>query len=155
MQIETLHSRNFEEMLNLSWKNIEYHQQIDSEKYSVSVADKQEIEKGLRSWIACSGKKCFLAKIDGTYSGYVRVLVRDMVGFIGEIFVDKRFRHKGIGTELLSAALQWLEERKVEYVQIRVDARNRVALMFYEKQGFVSEEVKMGSQYENLMIMFL
>ena len=49
------------------------------------------------------------------------------------LFVDPKFQHNGIGSNLLKAALEYIGEKKVELLVI---SNNTIAKKLYEKYGF-------------------
>lgn len=53
-------------------------------------------------------------------------------GYISELFVDSSFQDKGIGTALINVAKSLQQSR----IWATVYEKNKVAVKFYEKQGF-------------------
>ena len=61
------------------------------------------------------------------------------------IYVDKKYRNKNLGTELLNMMFQNLEKRNVENVTLEVRSDNKIAINFYKKNGF--KEVSIRKNY--------
>ena len=56
--------------------------------------------------------------------------------WIEDVIVDARHRARGIGRELVTAALAWARQRGATRAQLVVDTANRAALEFYAKLGW-------------------
>ena len=53
--------------------------------------------------------------------------------------VKQAWRGKGVGRELISAALEWAPTAGIKRVELYVYARNAAAIALYEKSGFTHE----------------
>jgi diamine N-acetyltransferase len=62
-------------------------------------------------------------------------------GEIDSLFVEREYRSRGIGNELINRALDWMEKEKVERKSIMVAAGNGETLPFYEKHGFILRSI--------------
>jgi GNAT superfamily N-acetyltransferase len=62
---------------------------------------------------------------------------------VWDIFIEKKFRNKNIGTALLSAFLQWCKQKKVDYILTNVTTLNKDAIEFYTKFGFKNRQTIM------------
>ena len=73
----------------------------------------------------------------GRYAGYcVSSLSKDREGEIESIYVDETYRSLGIGTNLLTRALTWLNNRGSIRNRVSVADGNEDAFPFYRKFGF-------------------
>ena len=61
-------------------------------------------------------------------------------GFIYHTAVDPGFRHQGIGTKLVDAAMHALKEKGISKVALVVFDRNEAGNAFWEKAGFTARE---------------
>jgi len=52
------------------------------------------------------------------------------------MFVEKKFRGKGIGGKLTESFFTWCKENKVERVSVSASFDNKEAVAFYERMGF-------------------
>jgi ribosomal protein S18 acetylase RimI-like enzyme len=50
--------------------------------------------------------------------------------------VKENFRRKGIGKLLFEELLNWFRKRKVKFVEVEVDSRNKIGIEAYKKYGF-------------------
>jgi len=57
-------------------------------------------------------------------------------GYIGMMFVEKKYRKKGIGGMVLDKLLAWFNKKKIRDVRIRVYHNNFRAVEFYKKHKF-------------------
>jgi diamine N-acetyltransferase len=68
--------------------------------------------------------------------GYCIASVDDLVGEIDSIFIKAEQRRKGIGTELITLAIHWLQNQKCETIRVAIAEGNENALDFYRRFGF-------------------
>ena len=57
-------------------------------------------------------------------------------GYIDDIFVEKNYRGKKIGSKLIKKYEEYLKKSKIKYIRLGVSIRNKKALDFYHKLGF-------------------
>lgn len=76
---------------------------------------------------------------DGTLHGHIALLP----GWIDHLYVDPQFHGTGIGSQLLDLAQQQQSELRLYTFQSNVRARG-----FYERRGFVIEELTDGTRNE-------
>lgn len=75
-------------------------------------------------------------KIGRDYIGYGQVIMEDGIPFVVNFGVIPRYRGKGYGKLLLFHILSVLKEKNFDFVMIRVNSFNKVALNLYESVGF-------------------
>lgn len=68
--------------------------------------------------------------------GLITLQAKAGIGNIGLIAVDAAFRGKGVGTELVRAALEWCGGRGCALVEVATQGRNLAATRLYESMGF-------------------
>lgn len=64
-------------------------------------------------------------------------------GYIAETIIKENFRGKGIGNELVEAAKKWLTDNGADHIELQVSIKNKAALGFWEKQGFMPTTLHM------------
>ncbi len=57
-------------------------------------------------------------------------------GFIDGLFVRETFRRMGVGTSLVTLAMDWFEEQQISMVQLSVASMNEIGIRFWERCGF-------------------
>jgi ribosomal protein S18 acetylase RimI-like enzyme len=77
-----------------------------------------------------------IARIDEQPVGYVIAAIRDDVGEIESIFIKEDYRGQGIGDELMSRVLAWMDHAQVRQKIVDVAVGNEDALDFYARFGF-------------------
>lgn len=97
------------------------------------------IERSLNGEIA----KDVIVYLDNeSEKGLVTLEVKDNYGNIGLLAVDKKYRGKSIGKQLISAALIKFRAYGINKVKVTTQKKNIAACKFYEKIGFVKESVQ-------------
>ncbi len=85
----------------------------------------------------------FVAETNNEPIGYCIATVYGGNGEIDSLFVNKAYRKKGLGKELVSLALQWLEEQNCETILVYIAEGNENVLNFYRGFGFAERFVVM------------
>lgn len=87
-----------------------------------------------RVWVAKVGRRvvgmCTAQTIISTAEGGEAAVIEDVV-------VDRMFRHRGIGRELLGAVDRWARRRGIRRLQLLADRWNSSALNFYSHQSWL------------------
>ena len=69
-------------------------------------------------------------------------------GFVYDIYVEERFRRRGVGKRLLQLAEDFCRKRGLKKLKLEVSANNRPGLTLYNSSGFSPERVFMGKRVE-------
>ncbi|WP_297508134.1 ribosomal protein S18-alanine N-acetyltransferase [Thermococcus sp.] len=78
-----------------------------------------------------------VAEYNGKVIGYVMAYLRpDLEGHIMSIAVDPAYRGNGIGSALLTEAIERLIKRGARYIGLEVRVSNEKAIRLYERFGF-------------------
>lgn len=86
---------------------------------------------------AQKGQLCVVLACNGDFAvGYCVASVVDDVGEIDSIFVSGDYRKRGIASNLMDQALNWLKQSKPKRMVIKVSAGNEEVYGFYAKYGF-------------------
>ena len=84
----------------------------------------------------------FLGELDGSLAGLLVLRTAPTISSpddwaeITELYVQPEARRKGVGTELVEAAITFGRERGCEQVHLLVKPTNESAIAFYETLGF-------------------
>lgn len=95
-----------------------------------------QTEADWRRFVELQPNGCFVAELDGEPSGTVATFVFESIGWIAMLLVARPVRGRGIGTQLVKHALDYLETRGV--TTVRLDA-TPLGRPIYERLGFVAE----------------
>jgi ribosomal protein S18 acetylase RimI-like enzyme len=83
-----------------------------------------------------------VAEIEETVTGFINfttrqtILHQDLSGLIDELVVAKEFRGKGVGNQLLLAAIRKCRQLGCREVEVSTEKTNTKAREFYKKCGF-------------------
>ena len=64
-------------------------------------------------------------------------------GIILDLAVDKKYRNNGVATKLRDKGYEWFKLKKISYVQIRYDPKNKLAEKIYKNWGFETDMIEM------------
>lgn len=64
-------------------------------------------------------------------------------GYIGLMFTEEKYRNKGIGKSLIDKILEWLKEKEIKDIRLKVYDKNIKAVDFYKRLGFENHIVEM------------
>ena len=88
-------------------------------------------------FLKASLRGCFVAEINEQVCGTVTTIsFQDRFAWIGMVLVDPGYRGRGIGTELLKRAIQYLDDEKIPTLKLDATPQGKP---LYEKLGFVTE----------------
>ena len=85
----------------------------------------------------------YLAEDKGESVGYCIASVDGLTGEIDSVFVNERYRGKGVGEKLISRGLKWLEAQKCEAIKVSIAEGNENVLGFYRRFGFAERLIVM------------
>ena len=88
--------------------------------------------------------KYFLAENNGKIIGFVGGEIKigsgffknKRIGHIHALFVEEKYRNRGIGVELIKTFISWLKTKKVKIAELAVSSRNSTAIKLYKNIGF-------------------
>jgi len=80
--------------------------------------------------------KFFVAEVNGKVVGTTMVSKRGNTGYVNAVMVHSDFRRKGIATQLMKAAIDYVQKRRLARVILRVISTNNPAKNLYQKMGF-------------------
>jgi ribosomal protein S18 acetylase RimI-like enzyme len=76
-------------------------------------------------------------KDTGQYIGYcISTINKEMIGEIDSLYVEKEYRKCGIGNELMTRALKWMDKNNVKSKIVIVGDGNEEVIDFYNHYGF-------------------
>ncbi|MCK4629484.1 MAG: GNAT family N-acetyltransferase, partial [Sedimentisphaerales bacterium] len=87
-------------------------------------------------FLALEAQGCFVAELDGVSVGTLTTCLLGGVAWIAMVLVDAKARRKGVGSNLLQYAIDYLDDRKVSTIRLDATPAGRVV---YEKSGFIPE----------------
>ncbi len=115
---------------------------------------KKNIEKQIQDIYNSDNHKVFILKNTEELLGFILLQIvenhftSETICFILEIFVDPKFRGKGIGNRLMELAEKFAEEKKIKKVVLNVANNNKIASSLYKKMGYVEEKIRMSKKLD-------
>lgn len=58
------------------------------------------------------------------------------LGYISDLFIDEKYRRKGVSSEFQKRAFKWFKTKGIKYAEIAVYPANKKAVNIYRKWGF-------------------
>ncbi len=121
-----------------------HHLQFDKEYYEPSNNSVEEFKNYITKRINDENFNIILAELNGKIIGYVMgwIEVRPPiykirnVGYLSNIYVDDDERNSGVGKNLYNELEKWFQHKKVEYIEIKSDARNDDTINKFRNYGF-------------------
>lgn len=141
-------SKYDEQIKNLLVQLQQYLADMDKEGYNIVGNDYREkyFIKTIEEVEKCNGKILLFKENDKIVGLIVGLINNDETerfdfkapkrGRITELIVDKEYRGKQIGKQLLDAMKEYLKYNKCEKILIAVFGYNESAIKFYEKNGY-------------------
>lgn len=100
-----------------------------------------------RQWITnlCTGLAAvvLVCEIDGEAAGFVACTFSGTEGRIALIASQAKFRRRGIGRELVNAALRWFAANRAHVAHVKTQAHNYPALALYHSAGFAVSKTEL------------
>lgn len=97
-------------------------------------------KEGIEKFLKRNPDTCFVAVENGSIVGVIMVGHDGRRGYIYHTAVSPNHRNLGIGTSLVSKALNALKKLDISKVALVVFANNEVGNEFWEKQGFIRRD---------------
>jgi len=124
------------------WENLNAHH-LSRSTYFKEHFSKFTFEKRLAGLKKRDRLIAYIAEDNGENVGYCIATVDGLDGEIDSLFVKQSHRSKGLGKELMSLALKWLEQQNCETIRVSVAEGNEDALDFYRRFGFAERLIVM------------
>lgn len=146
IKIRRAQKEDIDAIFQLWVESMIYHEKLNS---SIFGFDAQHAVVGKR-FITEQFKKAttilIVAEKNSRIIGYLLGEIRDRLpfqtlkktGYIFDIVVEEKERHKGIGTLLLERSYEFFKKNNITTVMLSVSEKNSDAIKFYEKHNFTT-----------------
>lgn len=137
MKIKAATKKDFDKVADMDVELCLYERRFDS-MIKPGEAERRSV-KEVKTW---KNARAFIAKEDKDVIGFILGWTEKIPyykakrGFISDVFVEKEFRHKGIGESLIKNMVRWFKERNIKDVDLNVYSKNIKALKIYKHLGF-------------------
>jgi ribosomal protein S18 acetylase RimI-like enzyme len=128
---------------------LQYHQDLDSIYASTSrimIGADKRFEKLVRKRKSIIAVAEVNNKIVGFFIGDIRKTKTrkdNLLGFISDGYVDKKYRNKGVGRELLNWLINWFSSKGIKRIELMVDSSNKLGIKAWQSYGFKEYQKKM------------
>jgi ribosomal protein S18 acetylase RimI-like enzyme len=133
-------------VLSLMRQLSDYHKKIDPKYYKSGKERKERDKKRLIEYFSKKRKnrKILVAKVKNKVVGFLIGSIEkpppyckeNKIRVIHRAYIKENFRRKGIGKLLVEELLKWFRKRKIKFVEVEVDSRNKIGIEAYKKYGF-------------------
>ena len=107
---------------------------------NMGLNDLDDSREGIEKYLKRNPNTCFVALEGGALAGVILSGHDGRRGFIHHMAVAEAYRHRGIGTALVDAALSALRTEGIHKVALLVFRYNEAGNAFWEKMGFAVRE---------------
>jgi ribosomal protein S18 acetylase RimI-like enzyme len=149
--IRPMRKADLDAVSKLAGQLVRQHHSFDAKRFMMT----EDPEGGYAWWLGKQLKDddtvLLVAEVDKTIAGYfygglverdwARLL--DAHGAVHDIFVDAKFRRRGIASELMRAGIEALEKKGAKQVVLSSATQNAEAHALFEKLGFRRTMVEM------------
>jgi GNAT superfamily N-acetyltransferase len=141
------------------WKDfMKYHDEVvvkKNPKTKPHLVKKKDAAKRFRKYIKTKIRSrnatIHIAEIDEKAVGYSLVYIEstvpifkvDKIGRIGDLYVKKEFRGRGISSRFKEEAVKWFKKKGMKYMSIQVYTDNKFAHSIYKHWGFFDYHLEM------------
>ncbi|MGA9188133.1 MAG: GNAT family N-acetyltransferase [Methanosarcina sp.] len=126
------------------WQNLRIHHINKSKRFAYIYVNKTFQDRVNELTADKVSMKVNLVKDEdtGQYIGYcVSTIDKEMIGEISSLYVEKEYRKRDIGNELMKRALEWLDKNKVKSKRTVVAEGNEEVIDFYNHYGFYIRKI--------------
>ncbi len=148
--IRDMEARDLDQVSVLAAQLVRQHHGFDARRFLLVEPVEQGYRWFLDSQLGEAGVLLLVAEVDGAIAGYVYgaleernwALLLDAHGAIHDVFVDQRFRRRGVAKRLMQVAIDRLEAQ-AEQVVLSSASPNLEAQSLFRSLGFRDTMVEM------------
>jgi ribosomal protein S18 acetylase RimI-like enzyme len=152
MIIREANKNDLVEILALIKQLIDKHRQIDP--YYKPFKDYRGLKSHIAHAVKDPNKLVLVAENSDQILGYFMGEIEEApfyssekyIGVVADTCVDKKLRRHGILKKLFGEAIKWFKEKRVNYIELSVDARNREAVAAWRKLGFSDYKLRLRTR---------
>lgn len=153
IKIEEAKRKDINLIIKLQMGLADYHKSIDAKYYKSWRERKEQLRKRLLEILSKRqrNRKFLVAKIKNRVVGFfiggihksLPYCREEKIGEVYQAFVDKKFRKKGVGKLLFEELIKWFKRRKIKFIEVLVDSRNKIGISAWKKYGFFEFQKRM------------
>ncbi|PIS47473.1 MAG: hypothetical protein COT17_03230 [Elusimicrobia bacterium CG08_land_8_20_14_0_20_51_18] len=143
MEIRKARLKDLPRVVKLAMDLLKYHHELDP-YFDPAAPAAGLYEKHMKKAVYSRKMRLLVAEEEGRIIGYALgtiisrspVFCLSRVAAINDVYVEKKFRERGIAALLVEDLYRWFRARKLYTVELSVFAGNKLALKVWEKLGF-------------------
>lgn len=150
---EAKRKKDINGIVKLQMELADFHKGIDERYYKSGKERKEKLKKRVLKILEKKRKnsKFLIAKIKNRIIGFMVTGIHkppaycreEKIGEIYQAYIAKKYRKKGIGKLLFEELLKWFRKRKIKFVEVSVDSRNKIGIAAWKKYDFFEFQKKM------------
>jgi ribosomal protein S18 acetylase RimI-like enzyme len=147
MVIRSWYKKDLDEIISLL-------KQMDEDPDEVQNISKSNVMKHYKEMEAKKDiYENYVVEQEGKIIGYMSLLFyrslyhNSGTAQVNELIIDKEYRGRGLGKELLRYGIKRAEERNMDEIEIGVEKKNKRAIMFYKGNGIEEEYLLLGKEF--------
>lgn len=149
MEIRKARLGDVEGVISQATKLLKQHAAFDS-YFTPSKEVYNVYKKFLTGCVHAKNRHLLVAKDSGKIIGYAigEIGTRPpgfkirKLGFISDVYVEEKYRRRGITKQFLIELKKWFKEKKLNYVELTVHVKNDVGMKVWSKYGFKGYIIK-------------
>ena len=98
-------------------------------------------------WIENSLKgyadECFMVMRGGRLAGLITLKIKEAAGYIDLIGVGENYQGIGLGGVLASRSIEYFKSKNIKNIFVVTEGENLQANIFYQKNGFITQNVEL------------
>lgn len=135
-------------LIELGKGMVNYHIDLANENDKIYEKRNKDAKKNWKKFLNKSIKDrnslVLIAQDNNKYIAYSIALIKKNIpvffikkyGHIYDLYVDKKYRSKGVGRKLMNKTKEFLKKKKIKFISLEVIHNNSAAIKFYENYGF-------------------
>jgi len=153
LAIEEAKRKDINTIVKLQMELADFHKKIDKRYYKSGKERKERLEKRFLKILEKKRKnsKFLIAKIKNQTIGFMVAGIHrppsycreEKIGEVHQACITKKYRQKGVGKLLFEELLKWFRKRKIKFIEVSVDSRNKIGISAWRKYGFFEFQKKM------------
>lgn len=132
------------QLLRLWRELIGFDESLGGQDFRLAAGAPEAWERHLRSYIGKRRRATYVAEVEGAMVGFLLaslerppgIFMEREYGHVSAVYVQERYRGKGVGRALVAGGLGWFGERRMSRVRVTTDSKNTLGVEFWKKLGF-------------------
>lgn len=155
MEIRFANKNDLATVVDLARAMVDAHHDIDP--YYISGSEHKTLANDFANLLNDRNTMLAVAEVNDKIIGYINVSVERIeyinpkkIGVINNTYIIPQYRHNGVAQTLYKFAEDWLRnKKKIAWVELNADSRNKNATALWDKLGFTTYKFRMRKKLNN------